>query len=53
MNRIGNDWRMGMLRGMEGEGTKMASERRTDYGTAAEGSIGIAEIPGLSKRRSI
>ncbi len=24
---------MGMLRGMDGEGLKMASEQRTDYGT--------------------
>lgn len=39
-----------MLRGMEGERLKMASEQRTDYGIAVEGSIGI---PGLPKLRPI
>lgn len=33
---------MGMLRGMEGEWLKMASEQRTDYG-----------MSGMSKRRPI
>ena len=30
--KCGSDWSMGMLRGIEGEWLKMASEQRTDYG---------------------